>query len=382
MTRTHLSLASTVGDSTEEDSALWRSPIGIEAPSIARCAEFDIHQACGLLSADIVRRAIVALQGKPEFRLFIHDDRTELQRALRAMRNCYLIGSKARNAGSSNFRERASEAIWAAHGGRFVECASTDDWAPVFERVLLAEWRRDVDDYLSALGVHVDAWDSDKSVLRSQERFVQFEAIFQSRQMMRTSSDDASEVLAAGTWYPWRYHGGAYSSFARDVVYQAQKLAEPSIRWQNYWPASSSLYIESVTEVLRVAGENVSRLSFPLRVEAPSIDSAPNGFTITESMDLLSMVREEGNAATRLALLRASCGCALPSALSWAHEQLSKFRSARTWSDGCGVNDLGGEFLSCDSPLEFAVELIEATRDPASFLTNAAFIEDVIGVVI
>ena len=382
MTRTHLSLASIIGDSTEDHSAQWRSPIGIEAPSVARCTEFDIHQACGLLSADIVRRAIVALQGRPEFRLFIHDDRTELQSALRAMRDCYLKGSEGRNADSCSFRERASETIWAAHGGRFVECASTDDWAPVFERVLLAEWRRDVDDYLSALGVRVDAWDSDKSVLRSVERFIQFEDVLQGRQMMRVSSDDASEVLAAGIWYPWQYKGGNYSSFARDVVYQAQKLAEPSIRWQNYWPASSNLYIESVTEVLRVAGENVSRLSFPLRVEAPSSTSSPNGFTVTESIDLLSMVRDEGTATTRLALLRASCGYALPSALSWAHEQLSKFRSARTWSDGSGADDLSGEFLSCDSPLNFAVELIEATRERASFLTNAAFIKDVIGVVI
>ena len=47
-----------------------RQALGIEAPSMARCGEFDLHQACGLLSADIVRRALRSTGVDAEFRLF------------------------------------------------------------------------------------------------------------------------------------------------------------------------------------------------------------------------------------------------------------------------------------------------------------------------
>ena len=69
-----------------------RQALGIEAPSMARCGEFDLHQACGLLSADIVRRALKFTAAEAEFRLFIHDDHTDLESGLAKMRELYLKG--------------------------------------------------------------------------------------------------------------------------------------------------------------------------------------------------------------------------------------------------------------------------------------------------
>ena len=74
------------------DALERRQALGIEAPSMARCGEFDLHQACGLLSADIVRRALKFTGAKAEFRLFIHDDHTDLESGLAKMRELYLEG--------------------------------------------------------------------------------------------------------------------------------------------------------------------------------------------------------------------------------------------------------------------------------------------------
>ena len=377
----HLSMIRISPSQTAAGETDWSRPVGIEAPSIARCSEFELGQTCGLLSADIVRRAIGALGGRPEFRLFIHDDRSELGGALRNVREAYMLLAEGIGHSNQTLWGRAALVIWKAHGRRFVERSTKADWSPVFERALLAEWRRDVDAFLSDLGIMVSKWDSDASVLREIARFNEFETLFQSKQQLRTSSDGGLEVLAGDTWYPWRGSNGDYSTFARDVIYQAQKLSDPSVKWQNYWPASSTAYVESVVAALTVGAANAGRLSFPLR-SSGTVEGNPKPFHLAESIDLPGMVRDEGRSIARLALLRVASGEPMTASLSWAHEKISVLKAFRNVKELNGCQSLCDDFLESDHPLRFMVNIVEQTNERASFLTNAGFIKDVIGVVL
>ena len=378
----HLSMTRIAPSETEGGAADWSRPVGIEAPSLARCSEFELGQTCGLLSADIVRRAITVLGGNPEFRLFIHDDRTELRSALRNVREAYMLSTEGLGPSSATLWGRAAASLWKAHGRRFVERSTVADWSPVFENALLTEWRSDVDQFLSDLGVAVSKWDSDASVLRLPERFIEFEKMFCSRQLLRMSPDGAIEVFAGGIWYPWRGLNGDYSTFARDVVYQAQKLSDPSVRWQNFWPASSSAYVDSVVGALKIGAASPHRLTFPLRSSVAGELKKAGSFKLTESIDLPRMIRDEGRSVARLALLCVASGESLTKSLSWAHEKLSVLRAFRNVKEPDSPEHLCRDLLENEEPLAYLVGLIESANERASFLTSAGFIKDVIGVVL
>ena len=167
-----------------------RQALGIEAPSMARCGEFDLHQACGLLSADIVRRALKCTAAEAEFRLFIHDDHTDLESGLAKMRELYLKGHQTlqRDPAGSIWRAAAAARIWTAHGARFLTRSTAADWRPVFEQALLLEWRKQVDWALETLAIDVSGWDSDAAVLRETELFQRFESTLVAQQRCRTSA--------------------------------------------------------------------------------------------------------------------------------------------------------------------------------------------------
>ena len=379
----HLKLSRISPVSAARQSGNWPAFVAIEAPSLARCCDFELSQTCGLLSADIVRRAIVDLGEEPEFRLFIHDDRKELRISLSRMRESYLSVAKSTEGSlSDSLWDRAALTVWAAHGRRFVDRSTAADWRPVFERALLSVWQGDVDEFLANLRIEVSTWDSDASILRSETTFMALEDKFRDLHLLRNAADGSIDLLAGGSWHSWRLAGGEYSTFARDIAYQARKLEIPSVQWQNYWPASSNAYVEGIVDALKQSAAMVSRLSWPLRSPGPPNQHLSGRFRVTESVDLQRMLVDEGTSVSRLTLLRVAAGSNIKSALSWAHERLSVLRTLRSTDPLASSYAHSDAFLESDDPLAFLVDVVERTTERASFLTNAAFIKDVIGVVL
>ena len=53
-------------------------------------------------------------------------------------------------------------------------------------------------------------------------------------------------------------------------------------------------------------------------------------FSVAETIDVMTILRDESRSAARLALLRLATGDSLAEALSWAHGRLALFRRRRT----------------------------------------------------
>ena len=277
----------------------------------------------------------------------------------------------------------AAARIWTAHGARFVTRSTSADWRPVFEQALLLEWRQQVDWALAALAIEVSGWDSDAAVLRETELFQRFEDTLVAQQRCRSSAAGSLEVLGAGIWYEWRSQRGEPTAFARDIVYQAIKLSREPKPWKNFWPASTGAYVDAVTDVLQSCGQAVTRLSWPLRLAEKPLLSQEQRFSVAETIDVMTILRDESRSAARLALLRLATGDSLAEALSWAHGRLALFRRRRTTElDMPSAREQCEAFLSSDAPLEFLIAMVNVPNDRASFLTNMRFIKDVIGVAV
>ena len=361
-----------------------RQALGIEAPSMARCGEFDLHQACGLLSADIVRRALRSTGVDAEFRLFIHDDHTDLESGLTRMRELYLNKDQTPPKDLPNsIWQAAASRIWTTHGARFVTRSTVADWRPVFEQALLLEWRRQVDWALERLAIEVSGWDSDAAVLREAGLFQSFENTLAAQQRLRASDAGSVEVLGAGVWYEWRSPRGEPTAFARDIVYQAIKLGREPKPWKNFWPASTGAYVDAVSDVLKSCGQAVARLSWPLRLAERDDLSREQRFSVAETVDVLAILRDESRSSARLSLLRLATGDSMSEALSWAHGRLALFRRWRMPELAMPSSREQCEaFLSSETPLEYLISMVNAPADRASFLTNMRFIKDVLGVAV
>lgn len=371
------------------DDALKRlatHPIGIEAPSIARCGSVNLEHACCLIVADIVRRAIGVLGPMPDFRVFVHDDGVELKRALRESRQHYIAAAKGEGSTNpDNLSSMVGSHIWRTHGRRFLSKTSPHDWVPVFEQSLCGRWIETIDSIFKGIGVEVTTWNTDAEISNQVRLLSVFEERLLSRDMLWPDSTGALEVRTRYGSYPWRTQSGEPSTFARDVVYQALKLSTPRIEWKNFWCGASNAYVLAVIEVLQVHSSSVTRLTWPL--ERASVDTVPlaPALGIAESFELGGLLESEGRSVTRLALLRAASGQALTSSLSWAHEKVAALRQSLprpSSADRSEAQEYCRTFLSSPSPLMWCLEGLSDTRRSASFLTNAVFIEDVIGVVI
>ncbi len=367
-------------------SRLASHPVGIEAPSIARCGAIHLEHACCLLVSDIVRRAIGILGSQPDFRVFIHDDGAELKKALHETRLRYLAAANGGELSKSNdLPSMAANRIWRSHGRRFLSKTSHQDWVPVFEQELCSRWIDMVDRVFKALGVVVSTWNTDAEILNETQLFEVFEERLIYQEMLRVDASGAAEVRTSHGSFPWRSSTDEPSTFARDVVYQALKLSKPGIEWKNFWSGATSPYIRGVVEVLGVFTPSASRLKWPLERDVTNPSSGGPALGLAESFDLGGLLESEGRSVTRLALLRVASGHSLTGSLTWAHEQVASLRSARrgaSETDAPDAQDLCRTFLSSPAPLAWCLDVLDCASLSASFLTNASFIEDVLGVVI
>ena len=202
-----------------------------------------------------------------EFRLFIHDDHTDLESGLMKMRELYLNGHQTlpKDPANSIWRTAAAR-IWTMHGARFVTRSTSADWRPVFEQALLLEWRQQVDWALADLQSRFPAGTAMRRfcVKPNSSNVLRYARAAQQR--CRSSAAGSVEVLGAGIWYEWRSQRGEPTAFARDIVYQAIKLSREPKPWKNFWPASTGAYVDAVADVLKSCGQAVARLSWPLRL--------------------------------------------------------------------------------------------------------------------